>query len=94
MLFVFFYLALSLLKGIWWNKMVLWEGNLRQPKLGHLVLWKTAARVKQILKILGKAWVKYLQIGTQFSRITLSGSFKRLKFLKRLDLWTFLFKNG
>ena len=72
--------------------LVSWEGILRQPKLDHLVLCvcKAVAGVKQFLKVLGKDWLKYLQIRKQFSRVTKSGRFKTFKFLKRLDVCAFL----
>ena len=73
---------------------VLWEGILRQPDLDHLILCvcEAFARVNQFLKVFGKDWLKYLQIRMQFSKETLSGSFKMFKFLKRLGVYAFLSK--
>ena len=67
---------------------VLWGGILRKPGLDHLVLCvsEAVARVNRFLKVLGKVWFKYLQIRMQFSRVILSGIFKKFKFLKRLDV--------
>ena len=72
--------------------LISWEGILGQPKLDHLVLCvcEAVARVKQFLKVLGKDWLKYLQIRKQFSRVTKSGRFKTFKFLNRLDVCAFL----
>ena len=71
--------------------LVSWEAILGQPKLDHLVcVCEAVAGVKQFLKVLGKDWLKYLQIRKQFSRVTKSGRFKMFKFLKRLDVCAFL----
>ena len=67
--------------------LVLWGGVLMKPESSHLLLLcvcEAVARVDQFLKVLGKDWLKYLQV-------TLSGSFKKFKFLKRLDVCAFLF---
>ena len=52
---------------------------------------EAVARVNQY-KVLGKDWLKYLQKSMQFSRVTLSRSFKVFRFLKTLDVCAFLFK--
>ena len=73
---------------------VLLKGISRQTELDHLVLFvcEAVANVNQFLKVLGKYWLKYLQTSMKFARVTLSGSFKMFKFLKRLDVCAFLFK--
>ena len=67
---------------------VLWS-FLRQPELDLLVLYvsEVVARVNQFLK----AWLKYLQIRIQISRLLLLGSFKVFNLWKRLDICAFLF---
>ena len=73
---------------------LLWDSTLSQPELEHLVLFvsEAVARVNQFLKVSGKNWLEYLQKMMQFSGATLSGSFKAFKFLKRLDIYAFIFK--
>ena len=64
-------------------------GILRQPVLDHLVLCvcEAVARVNQFLKL----GLKYLQIRTQYSRVTLSKSFKTFSLIDECAL---LFKNA
>ena len=66
---------------------------LRQPVLDHMgiCVCDAVARVNQFLKILGKDWLKYLQIRVHFFKETLTRSFKMFILLKRLDINAFFF---